>query len=242
MPLDLPDNSVPDDVINQGLEQDLTPKEQKTENQVQDKVPYHEDPNVQAYIERQVAKRIGEGNQAWEDRLARLEQNLKKPVQTEAQVKIGDWTPATTSDAQAAKAIIAQAKQEMLEEMRQQSQAQIEQQQAEDQGFSEWLKELKTTSVLKDDEDAKEFANLIVRYKLEDKQAAVDLWNNLAEAKAQGTQQGQVQGMKRAQEAKIGSARTGKEPGQTGRSYKERRAMEPNFNAIVDREMTRMGY
>src|SRR5258708_16894195 len=130
----------------------------------------------------------------------------------------------------------------MHDENRQQSQAQVEQQQAEDQGFSEWLKELRTTSVLKDDGDAKEFAKIIVRYKLEDKQAAVDLWNNLAEAKEQGVQTGQVQGIRKAQEARIGSARKGNEPGQTGRSYKERRAMEPNFNAIVDREMTRMGY
>ncbi len=192
------------------------------------------------YIERQVAKRVGEGNQAWEDRIARLEQTLTKPKE-DAPVKIGDWTPASQSDAQAAKAIIQQAKQEVLDEFRQQQTLAVEQQQQEDQAFTDWLGELQVTSVIKDEAEAKEFAKLIVRYKLDDRQAAVDLWQNLQEAKTQGVQEGEKAGIRRAQEAKIGSARTGNEPGTRPRSYQERRTQEPGFNAILERELTRLG-
>lgn len=234
-----------DDKLEQGLESDVTPKAEEPKEDQGDKIPYHQDPNIQLYIERQVAKRVGEGNQAWEDRIARLEQTLTKGREPET-TKIGDWTPATSSDAQAAKAIIQQAKQEMLEEFQTQQQQAQEQRRAEDTAFSDWIGELKATSVLKDDADSQEFAKLIVKYKLDDRQAAVDLWNTLQErvqeAKDQGLQQGEKQGIKKAQEAKIGSARKGNEPGQTGRSYKERRAQEPNFDAILNREMTRLGY
>jgi hypothetical protein len=129
----------------------------------------------------------------------------------------------------------------MLDELRTQQEEVVRQTQAEDQAFTDWLGELKTVSVLKDDNDAKEFAKLIVRYKLEDRDAAVDLWNNLQEAKTQGARQGEEIGIRKAQEAKIGSGRTGREPGAIGRTYQERRAQEPNFNAILERELTRLG-
>lgn len=245
MPIDLPDNSVPDQALGDSLEGDLIHKEeQKTGEQNQeDQVPYNEDPKVQLYIERQIAKRVGEGNQAWEERLNRLEQNLSRSRQPETPTtKIGDWTPATSADAQAAKAIIQQAKQEMLEEFRQQQEQITQQSQAEDAAFTEWLGELKVTNTLKDETEAKEFAKLIVRYKLDDRQAAVDLWNELQQRKEEGQQEGVTQGIKKAQQARVGSSRTGREPGQQGRTYQERRAQEPNMNAILEREMTRLGY
>lgn len=241
MAIDLNDQSIPDEQLGTSLEEDLTGKPDEKAGEPEQKPPYHEDANVQAYIERQVAKRIGEGNQAWEDRIARLEQTLTKPKE-DAPVKIGDWTPASQTDAQAAKAIIQQAKQEVLDEFRNQQVQQAEQAQAEDQAFTDWLGELKVTSIIKDDEEAKDFAKLIVRYKLDDRQAAVDLWQNLQDAKVQGVQEGEKVGIKKAQEAKIGSARTGNEPGSRSRSYQERRAAEPNMNAILERELSRLGH
>jgi len=241
MAIDLPDNSVPDEQLGTGLEEDLAHKPEEKAGEQEERVPFHEDPQVQLYIERQVAKRSGESNQALLERLDRLESSLKQPTQQQTPTKIGDWTPATESDAQAAKAIVQQAKQEMLAELREQQEAVQQQTAQEDAAFTDWLGELKAVSVLKDDNDAKEFAKLIVRYKLEDRDAAVDLWNNLQEAKSQGRQQGEEVGIKRAQEAKIGSGRLGREPGSTGRSYAERRAQEPNFNAILERELTRLG-
>lgn len=245
MAIDLNDQSIPDEQLGTSLEGDLTGKPDEKagegEKENQDTVPYHQDPNVQLYIERQVAKRSGESNSALLERLDRLESSLKQPAQ-QTPTKIGDWTPASETDAQAAKAIVQQAKQEMLAELQQQQEAVQQQTQEEDQAFTDWLGELKVTSILKDDEEAKDFAKLIVRYKLDDRQAAVDLWQNLQEAKTQGAQEGEKVGIKKAQEAKIGSARTGAEPGTRARSYQERRAAEPNMNAILERELSRLGH
>lgn len=246
MAIDLKDQTIPDEVLSEELEKDVTPvaKTEETEKpDAEDKVPYHQDPNVQAYIERQVAKRIGEGNQAWEDRLARLETNLRKPADTQT-TKIGDWEPAGDAEAKAARAIIAQAKQEMLDDLRTQDQAQKEEQTRNDQAFIGWLDELKTTSVLTD-ADAQDFAQMIVDYKLDDRGAAVKLWTTLKseiqQARDAGATEGEIKGIKKAQEAKMGSARKGNEPGQTGRSFKQRRTEEPNFSAILDRELGRLG-
>src|ERR1700756_4139586 len=117
------DNTIPDETLVENLEEDFKPEtkeEPKEENT--EKVPYHQDPNVQLYIERQVAKRVGEGDKAWEERLQRLEDRITQPKQQEQPIKIGDWEPANTADAKAAKAIIQQAKQEMLEDLRTQDQ------------------------------------------------------------------------------------------------------------------------
>lgn len=246
MAIDLKDQSVPDEVLSEELDKDVTPApkaEEAEKPESAEKVPYHQDPNVQAYIERQVAKRIGEGNQAWDARLEKLEKSFQKPAQTETE-KIGDWEPAGDAEAKAARAIIAQAKQEMLEEQTQREQAQQKQQQDNDRAFVDWLDELKTTSVLSD-ADSQDFAEMIVKYKLDDKNAAVDLWNTLKaeiqQARDAGASEGEIKGIKKAQEAKMGSARKGNEPGQTGRSFKQRRAEEPNFSAILNRELERMG-
>jgi hypothetical protein len=246
MAIDLKDNTVPDEELAEDLKGDVAPAPKADETKPEDQtetVPYHKDPNVQAYIERQVAKRVGEGNQAWEDRLTRLESNLRQPAQPETP-KIGDWEPAGDAEAKAARAIIAQAKQEMLDDLKQQDQAQKQEQEQNDRAFVDWLDELKTTSVLTD-ADSQDFAQMIVKYKLDDKQAAVELWNTLKaeiqQARDEGATEGEIKGIKKAQEAKIGSARKGNEPGQTGRSFKQRRAEEPNFSSILDRELSRMG-
>ncbi len=242
MAIDLNDQTIPDDQLGTTLEEDLTHKpdaSQEKEGQ-QDQVPYHEDKNVQAYIERQVQKRLGEGNAAWEDRLDRLERTLTQPKQQTTPTKIGDWTPASESDAQAAKAIVQQAKQEMLDDLQQQQEAVQQQIQQDDLAFNDLLGELDVTGVVKK-EQQKEFAQMISDYKIDDSQSAIKLWERLQEVKAQGRVQGEEVGIKRAQEAKIGSARTGREPGSANRSYQERKASEPNFNAILERELTRLG-
>lgn len=234
---------VPDDSLIDNLAGDIEPKDdKKTEDNKpdEDKVPYHQDPNVQLYIERQVAKRVGEGNQAWEDRIAKLEDRITSTQkQPEQAVKIGDWEPANTADAKAAKAIIQQAKQEMLEDLRVQDQQAQEAKASEDKAFTDWLTELQTTSVLTKEETG-EFAEMIVKYKLNDKEAALGLWDRLKQAKTEGATEGEIRGIKKAQEAKVGSGRKGNEPGQTKRSFSQRRAEEPNFSAILDRELNRL--
>ena len=256
MAIDLKDQSVTDEVLTEELEKDVTVKEKAAETtekpEKEESVPYHKDPNVQLYIERQVAKRVGEGNQAWEDRIARLETSLKQPAGTQESTKIGDWEPAGEAEARAAKAIIAQAKQEMLDDLRQQDQAQKQQVEEGDRAFVDWLKELETTGILtaedgdiKNHKDANDFADMIAKYQLQDREAAVNLWSTLKaqiqQARDAGASEGEIKGIKKAQEAKMGSARKGNEPGQTGRSFKQRRAEEPNFSAILDRELSRMG-
>lgn len=251
MAIDLKDQKIPDEKLGEDLEQDLQPKDDKKEETkpVEDegqKIPYHQDPNVQLYIERQVAKRVGEGNKAWEDRIEKLESRIQQSAKTDAPVNISGWTPATTAEAQAAKAIIAQAKREMLDDLSEQDTKAKEQQVQDDRAFADWLGELRVVGTLKDDKDEQEFARLIVEYSLNDRKAAVNLWNKLqtkvTEAKDEAKKEGEEEGIKKAQEAKLGSARKGNEPGATGRSYGQRRAEEPNFSAILDREMNRLGY
>ncbi len=230
-----------------------TPETQEPETEVssdgepeegKEKVPYHKDPQVQLYIERQVAKRIGEGREAYEKRLNRLEKVATQPKTQD--ITIGGWKPGNAAEAQAARAIILQAKKEMAQELQTLDSQDKERVAAEDRDFSGWLGELRTTEVLKDDKDEIEFARLIAEYKLEDKKAAVALWTRLKEAKAkakeEGEEEGEEKGKKKAQEAKVGSSRKTGEPGGKERTYDERRKQEPNFDAIVDREMDRLGY
>lgn len=218
------------------------PAEPKVEPKVEpvEKVPYHEDPAVQLYIERQVAKRSGESGKIYEERLNRLEERLtKKPDPT-----IGGWTPGSQAESQAAKAIILQAKKEVLEGLQSIDREQKEQVAAGDREFSDFLGELRTTGTLKTDEDEIEFARLIAEYKLEDRQSAVNLWTRLQEVKVkaetEGKAEGEEEGIKKAQEAKVGSSRKGNEPGKGDRTYQQRRAEEPNFDAILEREMAKL--
>ena len=220
------------------------PKAEVTQPEVvqEPKIPFNQNPEVQLYIERQVAKRVGEGNKAWEERLARLETNLTKP---KVDNKIGGWEPGSDAERQAAKAIILQAKKEMAEELQGLDRAERQKVEGEDKEFNDFLGELRSTEVLKDDKDVYDFAKLIADYKLEDKEAAVNLGNRLQEGIRQAREEGQAEGSeeekKKAQLAKVGSSRKGGEPGQGERSYTQRRAEEPNFDAIYNREMEKLG-
>ncbi|HLA22264.1 MAG TPA: hypothetical protein VJZ17_02335 [Nitrosopumilaceae archaeon] len=245
MAIDPTVNPVPDEQLDEKLGQDLEPKiEEKKEEEL--KVPFHEDPQVQAYIERQVAKRIGEGNQAWEERLNRLEERLTtSQQQPDKVVNIGGWTPTDPSQAEIAKAIIRQAKQEISAEFMQIDEENKKVQAAEDKNFSDWLEELKIVGVLKTDEDKTNFARLIVEYDLNDKEKSVALWNKLQQttlaAKEEGLEQGEKDGIKKAQEAKVGSARKGTEQGERQRTFQQRKLEEPSFDAILERELKRLG-
>ena len=206
------------------------------------KVPFHEDPAVQAYIERQVQKRLGEGNKAWEDRLNRIEQSItKKP---EDQPSIFGGMKLQGNDAQIAKAIVLQAKKELLEDLQKidgENKAQIEE---EDREFAEFVGELRVTGVLKSDKDEIEFARLIAEYKLDDKDSAIRLWNKIQEgvekAKVEGQEEGEKEGVKKAQEAKIGSGRKGSEIGKQDRTYQQRRMEDRSIDNIVAEEIERI--
>ena len=238
----MPDqNEIPDSEIER-LENPPTEKEGKEEEEKKESVPFHEDPQVQQYVERQVQKRIGEGNQAWEERLDRLERNLSQSLQTKREApNIGGWTPANDAEARAAKAIIKQAKEEVIQEFRNIDEQTRESQQREDALFKDYLQELKDTNVLKDEKDEEEFVKLIVDYKINDQEAAVNLWNRLKDTESNAKQEGEKEGIKKMQEPAIGSGRKGVEPGSRGRTYNERRAQEPDFNAILERELSRLG-
>lgn len=214
-----------------------TPVNEPPKEPAKPEVPYHEDPAVQLYIERQVAKRMGESGKAYEDRIKRLEDRLTNPNQP---VTIGGWRPKTNQETQIAKAIILQAKKEMAEELRQIDTTEREKIEGEDQDFDNWLKELRSTEVLKTEEDEIEFARLIAEYKLEDKQAAINLWTRLQDEIKKAREDGRIQGVKRTQIAKVGNSRKGNEPGRGEQSYQQRRTAEPNFDAILDRELTRL--
>lgn len=246
MPQPDPIKPVDPEKLQEGLEEDLKGKidpakageGEEGDGEKGAKVPFHQDPEVQLYIERQVAKRVGEGNTAWEERLARLESRLteKKTGQ--------DWTPANEAEAKAAQAIIdrakREAKQEFMSELSANEQKQLKQQEADDKAFGDWLEELKVVGTLKTEDDQKAFASMIVEYGLEDKQKAVALWGKLQGIKTDAKAEGEVEGIKKAQEAKIGSGRKGGEPGAAARSYQQRRAEEPSFDAIRDRELRRL--
>lgn len=245
MPQPIDENPVPEDKLNEGLEEDIQPKpeegkepEDKTGEEGA-KLPFHQDPNVQLYIERQVAKRVGEGNAAWEGRMAKLEERLQQGQRLDAPAKIGDWTPSSPEEARAAKAIVQQAKQEFAEDLKQQDEQAQARVQAENEMFSDWLTELAVTGIVKKEEQ-NDFAKMISDYGLEDQQKALNLWNRLQQQHEAGERAGEEKGIKRAQEAKIGSSRKGNEPGQQARSFKQRRAEEPNFDAILDRELNRL--
>lgn len=245
-------NEIPDAEIK-ALE-DNKPVEQKTEIVSEDaktpeedkvtKVPYHEDPGVQLYIERQIQKRLGEGQKAWEDRINRLEDRLTQ--KGEKPLNIGGWTPSNDTEAKAAKSIIIQAKKELMQELYQIDTQSRETIRKEDEQFSNWMDELMTVGVLKNEENKNELAQLIIKYKPESQEAAVQLWNDFNEMKSkvreEGHEEGEAEGIKKAQEAKIGSGRKGKEPGTAERSYQQRRTEEPTFDSIYDREMKRLGY
>lgn len=231
---DLEAHKLPEDVTASS-EADKTPDTKV----VEEKVPFHRDPEVQLYIERQVAKRLGEGSKAYEDRLDSFEKRLSDSPK--GPTTIGGWKPSNESDEKAARAIILQAKKEMAEELQTLDRTERERVSSEDREFTDFLGELRVTGTLKSDDDEIEFARLIAEYKLDDRDAAVGLWNRLNEAKIEAEQRGEQQGERKAQEAKIGSSRRSGEPGQQARSYQQRRMEEPNFDAIVDRELTRMG-
>lgn len=209
-----------------------------------EKVPFHKDPQVQLYIERQVARRIGEGQKAFEDRIDRLETSLKQ-AQQPTDISIGGWTPGNENEAKAARAIVLQAKREMAQELSALDSKEREALAEEDRDFSDWLGELRTTGVLSDDKDEIEFSRLVAEYGIEDRQAAVNLWERLADsrvkAKEEGEKEGEKKGIKKAQEANVGTSRKSGEPGEKPRTYQQRMTEEPNFDAIVEREMTRLG-
>lgn len=244
MALDPIPNQQPEENLEENLERDLISEssEEPKEEEREQRVPYHQDPNVQLYIERQIAKRLGEGNQAWEERINKLENRLTSRSEDPSQVNIGGWTPGSPQEALAAKAIISQAKREMLEEFEEAEREQTAAQVQDDRAFADWLGELRVTGTLNNDEDEKEFARLIVEYNLDDPQAAIKLWNRLNTAKSEAIEEGEKNGIKKAQEAKVGSSRRTSEPGTRARSYNERRNQEPNFDAILEREMNRLGY
>ena len=198
-------------------------------------VPFHENPEVQLYIERQVQKRVGEGNKEWEGRLAKLEERLTKP--TEPSVS---WQPATENDKAAVRTIILQAKKEMLDELKQADEQQRAEVEKSDREFSGWFGELRTLGQLKSDEDELALARLIVEYQIEDKQIALKLWNTIQAKSAEGKEQGQEEGIKKAQEAKIGSGRKNGEPGDKPRTYQQRRIEDHSFDDIVTREVERL--
>ena len=230
----------PVEELPDGSEAEPTPGAQVIKKEPE-KVPFHQDTEVQLYIERQVAKRLGEGKQAYEQRLERLEKSISDQDQGKKELIIGGWKPANDAEARAAKAIILQAKKEIAEELQGLDRQERQRVSSEDREFSEFLGELRVTGTLKTDEEEIEFARLIAEYKLDDKEAAVNLWNRLNQARAEAEEKGEQVGARKAQEAKVGSARKGGEPGQQPKSYQRRRMEEPNFDAIVEREMTRMG-
>ena len=238
--IDLNKQEVPDELIDD-LENPKIEGEDKKE-EVETKVPFHQDPQVQAYIERQVNKRIGEGNEAWERRIARLEENLTRSVKKDETVNIGGWTPSTPAEANAAKAIIKQAREEIINEFRQVDEQNRETQEKEDHSFRDWLGELRATNVLKSNDDEKEFARIIVEYGMNDQEKAVNLWNRLQQSVEKAKEEGAEEGIKKMQEAKIGSSRTGKEPGTRGRSYQQRRLQDPSIDAIVEDEINKLGF
>lgn len=199
---------------------------------------FHNDPAVQLYIERQVQKRVGEGNQAYDERLGKLESLLTKLQQGETQ-----WKPQTTDQEKAVRAIIFQAKREMIDELGKIDQEQKAQTVKEDEALDSWLEELKVTG--KTDEEIKEITRLLAEYGKgqndeEDKQLVLNLFNRLNEAKALGSEEGKTEEEKKKQEAKVGSSRTTGEPGEKGKSYQERKTTEPNFSAILERELSRL--
>jgi len=246
-------NEVPDAAIK-ALEQGTeAPIEKKTESEselsektpavplkIEDKgngVPFHENPEVQLYIERQVQKRVGEGNKEWETRLGRLEERLTHPKPAES---TATWQPKTETDKIAMRTIITQAKKEMLDELKQADQSQREETEKADREFSDWFGELRTLGQLKTDEDELSLARLIVEYKIEDKQIALKLWNTIQSKSEEGKEAGKEEGIKKAQEARVGSGRKVGEPGDKPRTYQERRLQDNTFSEIVDREVSRL--
>lgn len=212
------------------------------------KVPFHEDPAVQLYIERQVAKRVGEGDKAWEARLERLEGSLTKKEDIDKPSIFGGLK-LEGNDATIAKALILQAKKEMYEDLQRvdgESKAQVEK---EDQALLGWLEELQTTSVTKSDEDTKEIVRLLQKYGKgrdddEDKELVLELFEKLRgtreEAKAEGEKKGEEEATRKAQEAKIGSGRKGSEIGKTDRTYQDRRLHERTIDDIVANEIEKI--
>ncbi len=211
-----------------------------------EKVPYHEDPTVQLYIERQVAKRVGEGNKAWEERLARLEQGLTKKEESPS---IFGGLKLEGNDAVIAKALVLQAKKEMYEDLKRvdgENRAQIEK---EEQALLGWLNELKTTSVIKSDDDITEIVRLLKKYGKgrddeEDKSLVLELFEQTRTAReaaiAEGKKAGEEEGIKKAQEAKVGSGRKGAEIGKTDRTYQDRRLHDRNMDDIVAQEIEKI--
>ena len=211
----------------------------------EEKVPFHEDPTVQLYIERQVAKRVGEGNKAWEERLARLETGLTKKDEP----SIFGGLKLEGNDAKIAKALVLQAKKEMYEDLQRvdgETRAQIEK---EDQALLGWLNELKTTSVIKSDDDITEVVRLLQKYGKgrddeEDKSLVLELFEQTRTAReqaiAEGKKAGEEEGIKKAQEAKVGSGRKGAEIGKTDRTYQDRRLHDRNMDDIVAQEIEKI--
>ena len=198
-------------------------------------VPFHENPEVQLYIERQVQKRVGEGNKEWEARLAKLEEKLTQPKEPSV-----NWQPTTDTDKAAVRTIILQAKKEMLDELKQADEAQRAEIEKSDREFSEWFGELRTLGQLKSDEDELALARLIVEYKIEDKDIALKLWNTIQTKSQEGKEEGEKDGIKKAQEARVGSSRKVGEPGDKPRTYQERRIQDRSFDDIVTREVERI--
>src|SRR3990167_6805545 len=198
-------------------------------------VPFHENPEVQLYIERQVQKRVGEGNKEWEERLGKLEERLTKPKDQSP-----TWQPSTDTDKAAVRTIISQAKKEMLDELKQADEQQKADTEKSDREFSEWFGELRTLGQLKSDEEELSLARLIVEYQIEDKAIALKLWNTIQAKSAEGKEEVEKDGIKKAQEARIGTGRKTGEPGEKPRTYQQRRLEDHSFDDIVTREVERL--
>ena len=212
------------------------------------KVPFHQNPEVQSYIARQVANGLGETKAEFAERLDKLEKLLTQGKQGDEPSVFGGLS-LKGNDATIAKAIILQAKRELYEDLKKTDDESREQMHQEDQKLLGWLDELKTTNVTKSDDDVKEVVRLLAKYGKnrddeEDKALVLELFEQTREtreaAKAEGKEEGEKEGIKKAQEAKIGSGRKGKEIGEQERTYQQRRLQDRSIDEIVAQEVDKI--
>ncbi len=209
--------------------------------------PFHENPEVQLYIERQVQKRLNEGGSTKEvsDRLNKLEEMIKNGTPAEKKKFIPGLENLDEGQQKQVRSIIMATKREMLEDLRQ-ADAQSKKEVSEsDQALEGWMKELEVTGQVKTDKDKEEVIRLLAEYGKgrddeEDKALILKLYNKLKEAKDKGSEEGEEEGIKKAQEAKIGGGRKGGFPGQKERTYQERMITEKSFDDIYERELRKL--
>lgn len=229
------------------LKPDAPLQDKKTEEGEEDKVPFHADPKVQSYIERQVAKRVADtlrsGDSAGKinERLDRIEKGLL----SKAPDGRSDWKPQTPQEKDAVRAIISEAKREMIADLKAADEAHQEDIARSDQLLQEWMDELEVTGKVKTDEDKQEVIRLLAEYGKgrsddEDKALILKLYETLKAKRDEGAEEGEEEGKKKAQEAKIGTSRTSRTPGQQEKTYQQRKLTEGNFSDILERELNRL--